>query len=1015
MATIANNTQPSFSGGIISTELFSRIDYSKLASGVKQCQNFVIRPAGGAEYRTGTKYIADTATSNPNQEKLIPFVYNREDGLCLEFYHHGIHFFWNGYLLQEIIPPHHARPFEVETPYDGEDVRDIKYCQDKNNLYLVHPKYPPAVLTRGDDNSWTYRVLEFNPTITAPTISIASGTYYVDSASQSAQDAFVKTSWNGWQYAVTSVIKDENGEETQESLPVYSNKISNDIDLSAQPINITIGVSSSAVDGYNIYRVKGGKFYWVYYIDYSASSQTISDIGWGADTTKMPHKQFNEFGVGNYPAAVGVWNQRLILGNTQSKPNTFWGSNVKHFEDFTASDLNLANEGFELTFNSGTNDSIRDFVALDNLIVLTSTKIWRVSGNSPSNMQAVIESYSGVANLSPFVTRKSILYLDASLNTVSNFIYSDELNGYTGAPLDTLCRELMDGYYIRDISFRDTPYGVMYSVRNDGTLLGLTYLREENIYAWHIHKTQGRFKCICAIDKNQMDEVYCLVERQNGSYIELFQRYIVAGEDINDSWHLDCAGRIANEWQEFINTSTVSTSTVYKCYTNQLKKSSFPAEYGTLESVTSSWSPWYVNNKLNSRIFGFALHFTKGTLCIGINASGEYFYSDFISEKNNNINGIYYSKNQDKWYPVITSKTSNGLEWVLPSSLGSYTMGMIDTAALYAADYPYDIRNDKFNSSVNDGILTITAIASIYSHVYPPKPITFEGTTITGNTTKSKEFSTIVGNGDSVYAIEGSVSGPVYNSNFEQIGTMSNYSANSITYNGDVYYYRVSGNITKTGTKEVTTLKYIDGPLVNDGSGVAYNNIGDITGEYYTYIDETSFSLNGLTYTKIPGDVPTIKTITGLERFNGMKVSIVADTNEYRDIEVTDGTVTLEREATHVLIGLPYTGIIETIPLDRIYSDSNTTVGTNKKINDAIISYYQTRGLWYGKNMDSLYQIKSYIPETYSYNIPLESGKIHVKVADGFQMDTTLYVVQKSPFPALIQSITLGSTINGKN
>ena len=59
-----NNTQSSFSGGIISTELFSRLDFSKVLTGLKQCDNFAVRPAGGVVYRAGTKYVADAKVEN---------------------------------------------------------------------------------------------------------------------------------------------------------------------------------------------------------------------------------------------------------------------------------------------------------------------------------------------------------------------------------------------------------------------------------------------------------------------------------------------------------------------------------------------------------------------------------------------------------------------------------------------------------------------------------------------------------------------------------------------------------------------------------------------------------------------------------------------------------------------------------------------------------------------------------------------------------------------------------------
>ena len=77
-----NSTQPSFSAGIISTELFSRIDFAKLASGVRQCENFEVRPAGGAAFRTGTEFIAEVKDST-SDVNMIEFSESREKDMHL--------------------------------------------------------------------------------------------------------------------------------------------------------------------------------------------------------------------------------------------------------------------------------------------------------------------------------------------------------------------------------------------------------------------------------------------------------------------------------------------------------------------------------------------------------------------------------------------------------------------------------------------------------------------------------------------------------------------------------------------------------------------------------------------------------------------------------------------------------------------------------------------------------------------------------------------------------------------
>ena len=62
------STQASFAGGIVSRELWSRTDFSKISSCVADDINFRLRPSGSASYRSGMKYlgvagIEDGATS----------------------------------------------------------------------------------------------------------------------------------------------------------------------------------------------------------------------------------------------------------------------------------------------------------------------------------------------------------------------------------------------------------------------------------------------------------------------------------------------------------------------------------------------------------------------------------------------------------------------------------------------------------------------------------------------------------------------------------------------------------------------------------------------------------------------------------------------------------------------------------------------------------------------------------------------------------------------------------------
>lgn len=519
MANWINKTQSSFSGGIISTELLGRIDFEKLQTGLRQCENFIVRPVGGVQYSAGTKLVVE---SLPNA-RLIPFIENKDNTYCLEFSNNKIRVINETGVL-----------FEIATTFLDSELKRIKYAQYENKLYLTHENHKPCVIEHSSDGSWSIRDLQFNTPINKDVyMESVSGT----AGSHSSQPV---VNYDRWQYAMSVMDKDGN-----ESLPIFSSYITSDIALSQQPITVKGVLKDAAVqnnsplDWIYFYRVRGGDFFFVQKMPYvnGQKEYVFTDGGLALDETKAIKEEFDNFG-GENPRAVSFFNQRLIFGGTKSKPNDIWGSRVGEFEDFTTT-INLSpSESFNLTLASGTLDEIESMMPLDSLIIFSSGKIWRVSGTSVSNMQADIESYSSISELSPAATKKSILYVDASLNTISNFVYSYELNGFVGQNLDILARELFDGYEFIAQSFRNNPFPVFFAVRNDGIMLALTYLREENIYAWSKLSTNGKYKDVCCLGKQVNDDIYVIVERQNGTYIEIFADQISANGDVEDSCHL---------------------------------------------------------------------------------------------------------------------------------------------------------------------------------------------------------------------------------------------------------------------------------------------------------------------------------------------------------------------------------------------------------------------------------------------------------------------------------------------
>jgi hypothetical protein len=102
---------------------------------------------------------------------------------------------------------------------------------------------------------------------------------------------------------------------------------------------------------------------------------------------------------------------------------------------------------------------------------------------------------------------------------------------------------LFEKYTLLDWAFTQVPNPIAWIVRSDGILLGLTYLREHKIFAWHRHYLGGEVESVGSVPEGTEDRLYVCVKRTiNGSdvrYIEqLSSRRI---DEIEDAIFMDSA------------------------------------------------------------------------------------------------------------------------------------------------------------------------------------------------------------------------------------------------------------------------------------------------------------------------------------------------------------------------------------------------------------------------------------------------------------------------------------------
>ncbi len=173
-------------------------------------------------------------------------------------------------------------------------------------------------------------------------------------------------------------------------------------------------------------------------------------------------------------------------------------------------------------------DTIRHFIPLSDLVLLTSGGEWKIPGSSvvtPSNLSYNPEDYIGASNVKPIITGGSVLYAADRGGRVRELNFVWQQQGYRSSDISVMNPQLFDNFTILSMAYTRAPYSLAWFVRSDGVLLGLTYAQEQQVAAWHHRDTQGIFESVCATPEGTDDVLYAIIKRLvNGRTVRYFER-----------------------------------------------------------------------------------------------------------------------------------------------------------------------------------------------------------------------------------------------------------------------------------------------------------------------------------------------------------------------------------------------------------------------------------------------------------------------------------------------------------
>lgn len=339
-----------------------------------------------------------------------------------------------------------------------------------------------------------------------------------------------------YNYVVTTI--DENGIESLESAPT---SITTDSLSQTAGVRLSWGAVAGALN-YRVYKDPSNNtdiYGWIG----DTKTTTFDDFNIAPITSDAPPEDRQPFsGVDDKPAAVNYYQQRQIFANTNNEPQATFTTQTDNYVSLRTSNPARDDDAVTFTIVGKEVNEIRHLISLDTLVLLTSGGEWVVSEGqdkvlTPSTVGVRIQSYNGSSWVPPVVINSTALYLQDKGARIRDLGYEFSSDKYTGNDLSLMSEHLFEGFEIISMAYAAEPYSILWCVRSDGRMLGLTYQREHQVWGWHQHITDGLFESVATVAEGDRDAVYTIVKRTvNGAdvrYIERMEvRDVSSAEDV---------------------------------------------------------------------------------------------------------------------------------------------------------------------------------------------------------------------------------------------------------------------------------------------------------------------------------------------------------------------------------------------------------------------------------------------------------------------------------------------------
>ena len=612
---MANLLLTSLNGGELSPYLDARSDVDKYRSGCRKLENMVALPYGGAMRRPGTEYLG-AAKFAGKRCRLIAFNFSVTTRFVLEFGDGYMRVWGNESLVPDPVTPatpyEIVSPYTEGQLRDLQfaQVNDVMYfahdshaphkltrlADDNWTLAPVAWKHPPVL----DQNSSAITVASSAATGTA-TLTASADLFDAAHIGSQWQIEWPRTSGSIEQAITANAIStptlDIRGSWTVTTVGTWkavvrilriptaamdANGGSGFTDYetvrefrstSDAPRNFTAVGTEDTRAGLKLqvadYTSNTNAKVYLESTDFSSGGTfTITAVSSPTSATATVNKWLGSTitattrwsegafsALRGYPRAVCFHEGRLCFGGTSAKPTTVWCSKTDDYENFETGPRD--DDALSITMASSEGNRITWMFSQQRLMVGTSGDEWTLgaadSGRAftSTNVEAKKQSNFGSKRLRAVMLNDVLLFVQRRGRKVRELTYSFEKDGWVAPDLTVLSEHITAGEVV-EMAYQQQPDAILWCVRGDGQLAGMTYERDQNVVAWHRHVTDGQVESVATVYGlgTNDDEVWLSIRRvidgQTVRYIERFRPDArIQQENDNGTlwWYADSAKR----------------------------------------------------------------------------------------------------------------------------------------------------------------------------------------------------------------------------------------------------------------------------------------------------------------------------------------------------------------------------------------------------------------------------------------------------------------------------------------